>query len=268
MKKGIRFKNLQFHEKLGSGGGGSVRRVTFKTPYKGYTEAAAKTIVDLNENEVKIMSRLHHPNIVEWIDFYHRIPVNIILMEYAPNGSLHDYLQDPSKPLSKELTYKWLKEVAFAIEYLHEQHVLHRDIKAKNCILFQTDVLKLCDFGLAREIEHSQTISKQKGTLSYMAPELHRGHPSGGALYSKPSDIYSYGMLILEICARKPPYEDWEWVTIIYKVGSGLRPTIPDGCPRQLAKLMQWCWDAEPEKRPTINNIKEGKYKHFITLIP
>ncbi|XP_072043455.1 uncharacterized protein [Amphiura filiformis] len=257
----VDYNNLQFHEKLGEGGGGTVNRVTFNTPFKGYTEAAAKSVWELPKAEVEIMCKLQHPNIVPMLGFYKNGPINVILLEYAPNGSLHDYLKDPSKPLSQQLTHKWLREVADALEYLHDQHVLHRDIKAQNCLLFDDNVLKLCDFGIAREIDRSQTTSEQKGTHRYMAPEILRGNEQGRGIYSKPSDIYAYGMLTLEIVTRKPPFEGMEWQTVMFSVCGGGRPKIPPECPDHLSHIIQHCWRDDPKRRPTIEDIKEELHK-------
>ncbi|XP_072021685.1 uncharacterized protein [Amphiura filiformis] len=244
--------NIDFHECIGEGGFGSVSRVSFKKPYKGYTEAASKTVLyALAKKEVEVMSKLHHPHIVNLLGICEIPSAKLILMEYAPNGSLHDYLKDPSKPLPYELQKKWAKESALAITYLHRQNFLHRDIKPQNCLLFQDNLLKLCDFGLAREIEESQTTSSQKGTYRYMAPEIHVGNERGRAIYSKPADIWAYGMLLLEICTRKPPFQDLEWHRVIFEVGNGTKPSIPEGCPKDLSDIMQQCWNNDPKQRPT-----------------
>ena len=204
------------------------------------------------------MMQLQHPHIVTLLGVCKTGMADAILMEYAPKGSLHDYLSDKSKPLPNELKKKWMLESAFAIQYLHRQRCLHRDIKPQNCLLFEGDLLKLCDFGLARKIEHSQTTSAQRGTHRYMAPELHRGNKEGRAVYSKATDVYAYGILILEIHTRKPPFEGWEWHKVILEVGGGAKPTIPDDCPEDLAKIMQGCWDANAPQRPMIEPIVEG----------
>ncbi|XP_072051409.1 dual specificity protein kinase shkC-like [Amphiura filiformis] len=228
--------NIDFHECIGQGAFGSVSRVSFKQPYKGYKEAASKTVLyELAKKEVEVMSQLHHPNIVKLLGICEIPSAQLILMEYAPNGSLHDYLKDPSKPLPYELQKKWARESALAIKYLHGQNFLHRDIKPQNCLLFQDNLLKLCDFGLAREIEQSQTTSSQKGTYRYMAPEIHVGNERGRAIYSKPADIWAYGMLLLEICTRKPPFPDLEWHRVVFEVGNGAKPSIPEGCPNDLS---------------------------------
>ncbi|XP_072051009.1 uncharacterized protein [Amphiura filiformis] len=248
--------NINFHESIGEGGFGSVRRVSFKKPYKGYTEAASKTVLyELAKKEVEVISRLHHPHIVNLVGICEIPGVHHILMEYAPNGSLHDYLKDPLKPLPYQLQIKWARESALAIRYLHRLNYLHRDIKPQNCLLFQDNLLKLCDFGLAREIEESQTTSSQKGTYRYMAPEIHVGNERGRAVYSRPADIWAYGMLLLAICTRKPPFQHLEWHRVVFEVGNGAKPYIPDDCPKDLSDIMQQCWNKDPKQRPPITSI-------------
>ena len=243
----IEIKNLEFHEKIGEGGFGTVKRVTFKKPFNGHKEAAAKSVLELGEHEATVMSQFNYKHIIKLFGVCHQEVGDLIIMEYAPNGSLHDFLKDHSKPLPYELQKKWAKEAALAIQYLHGKNFLHRDIKPQNCLLFDNDLLKLCDFGLAREIEASQTTSSQKGTHRYMAPELHRGNESGRAVFSKPSDIYAYGMLILEICTRKPPFEDLQWHRVIVEVGNGVKPPIPENCPKDLSDIVKRCWKTDPQ---------------------
>ena len=252
----VDFSYLEFHEKIGEGAYGIVSRATFKKPFKGYKEAAAKCIRELKTEEVKIMSKLNHPHIVTWIGFYSNGPVSIILIEYAKSGSLYDYLMDSSLPLSNALKRKWAKQAALALQYLHKHNFLHRDIKPQNCLLFKNYTLKLCDFGLAREIDHSFTLSSMKGTYQYMAGEIIRTKKAKFSIYS---DIYAYGMLLLAIYTRKTPFDGMEYHCVIYQVGSGkLQPSIPEDIPEDVRCAMKKCWEVEPSKRPTIDRILEG----------
>ena len=261
----VESKNLTIHEKVGEGGFGFVHRVTFKKPFNGYREAAAKTVFDVKEDEVKIMSKLNHPHIVKLLGFCQSGHVDIIVMEFAPNGSLHAYLADSSKDVPDELKLKWIREAALAVHYLHGHNVLHRDIKPQNCLLFQNNLLKLGDFGVAREIDHSQTTSSQKGTYRYMAPEIHRGNQRGRVMYSKPADTYAYGMLMLEICTRKSPFHGWEWQAVVFKVANGAKPPIPEEVPQHMRNIMDRCWNPEPKERPTIEELVDGMFVINIT---
>ncbi|XP_072042041.1 uncharacterized protein [Amphiura filiformis] len=239
----IEYGELTFQEQIGQGGFGVVNHVSFNTPFNGYQQAAAKSLFNLEDGEIQVMSQLSHKNIVKLIGFSQAGPMHVILMEYAPNGSLHDYLSDSSKPLTNELKQKWAEESALAIQYLHDLNYMHRDIKPSNCLLFDDNLLKLCDFGLARKLKHSESTSSQKG------------NDQGRFVFSKPADIYAYGMLILEICTRKPPFQTWEWHKVVFEVGGGAKPTIPRDCSKDHAKIMQQCWEYNPKQRPTIASI-------------
>ena len=245
---------MKLHEVIGEGGFGKVKRVTFKQPCKGYREAAAKQIqCELGDKEVTIMSKLKHPNIVLMLGFCKHELANIIILEYAKNGSLHDYLKDRTKDLPQELQHKWMKESARALQYLHSNDYLHRDIKANNCLLFENNTLKLCDFGLARQIQGSSALSSQKGTTKYMAPELLRDND---AKYSKFSDIWAYGMLVYEIVSREMPFRNDDPMHVVFAVCEGKKlPEIPEDCPTHFRKLMKNCWKMEPKERPTVDSI-------------
>ena len=123
-----------------------------------------------------MLTSLSHPNIVTVLGFSYCAPVNILVLEFAPKGSLHKYLyigfKDKTISVPQKLVRKWLKESAFALQYLHDNNILHMDIKAKNCLLFHNDTLKLCDFGLAVKLDDfSTTCKSMRGTWRYMAPE-------------------------------------------------------------------------------------------------
>ena len=255
------YSDIEFKEEVGGGVCGKVHRVTFKKPYKGHTEAAAKNFTDLTPQEFKILSKLNHPHIIMLLGKFQNGPINLIFLEYTPFGSLHDYLtQDPFNATPENLLRKWARESALAVEYLHDNHVLHRDLKVKNCLLFGEDLLlKLSDFGLACDTTHTHTFSSIMGTFPYMAPEV--VSPRGfreQVEYSIYSDIYAYGMLLLEICTKRPPFEGWDWRQITWTVSKwpGHKPDIPKDCPSDLADLILECLRWTPKDRPT---IKEGK---------
>lgn len=256
----IKYDDIVFHEPLGHGAYGHVQRATLKKSLKGRKEGAAKTVPTdrLREDEINILASIHHPNIVQLLGTCKLRHENIILLEYTEFGSLHDYLSDRSKPLLPELKRKWIKEAVLAVEYLHARMYLHRDLKASNCLLFENNLLKIADFGLAREINRTETTSTQRGTPRYMAPEIIVGNDRGRAIFSKPADIYALGMLILEIWTRKPPFVGMQPETLHYKVGHGEQPDIPEECPKEFADLMRRCWIYNPRERPGIDIIKRG----------
>ena len=182
-----------------------------------------------------------------------------ILLEYAPNGTVRDFLtKHPDRPTPIHLLKKWSRESALALQYLHHQRVLHRDVKASNCLLFKDDLLKLSDFGLSREMGESETTSTAKGTWRYMAPEIHTDHH-----FSFKTDVYAYGMLVLEIGTRKAPFDGMETMHIVYRVGMDyLKPTIPLDFPAELADFIWRCWNPSPQYRPALTealDVIDGK---------
>ncbi|MED6166699.1 L-type lectin-domain containing receptor kinase IX.1, partial [Stylosanthes scabra] len=198
--------------KLGQGGFGAVYRgyfadldlvVAVKKISGGSTQGKREYIT-----EVKVISRLRHRNLVQLIGWCHDRGEFLLVYEYMPNGSLDSHLFGNNRtPLSWNLRHKIALGLASAILYLHEeweQCVLHRDIKPSNVMLDSSFNVKLGDFGLAKLIDHelgSQT-SALAGTIGYMAPEYISSRRA-----SKESDVYSFGLVALEIVTGKKVFE-------------------------------------------------------------
>ncbi|ERN07992.1 hypothetical protein AMTRI_Chr08g203510 [Amborella trichopoda] len=157
-------------------------------------------------SEISTIGRLRHRNLLPLLGWCKRKTELFIVYEYMPYGSLDKHLFDESTPiLSWEQRYHILKGVASALFYLHEQWehvVVHRDVKASN-ILLDTDMnSRLGDFGLARLCDHGTNMHTTHvvGSLGYLAPEV-----SCTGNYTTYSDVFSYGIVLLEVsCGRRP----------------------------------------------------------------
>jgi hypothetical protein len=230
--------NFNDEEKLGQGGFGGVYRgflqdlnsfVAVKRVSKGSNQGIKEYA-----SEVKIISRLGHRNLVQLIGWCHERGELLLVYEFMTNRSLGTHLFTEESLLIWAMRYKVAQGLASALLYLHEeweQCVVHRDIKSSNIMLDSNFIAKLGDFGLARLVDHlkgSQT-TVLAGTMGYMAPEC---VTTGKA--SKESDVYSFGIVALEIsCGRKPikhnAPEDQvvmvEWVWELYGVGKVLSLT-------------------------------------------
>ncbi|KAL6656791.1 hypothetical protein ACP70R_004571 [Stipagrostis hirtigluma subsp. patula] len=220
-------KNFALERKLGEGGFGAVYQgflkdqnleIAIKRVAKGSTQGRKEYI-----SEVKIISRLRHRNLVQLVGWCHEHGEFLLVYEFMPNRSLDTHLYDNSNLLTWPLRFKITTGIASALLYLHEeweQCVLHRDVKPSNVMLDSAFNAKLGDFGLARLVDHdrgSQT-TVIAGTMGYLAPEC---VTTGKA--SKESDVYSFGILALEIaCGRKP---------VVLKEDD------------DKIKLVQWVWD-------------------------
>ncbi|KAL6856032.1 hypothetical protein ACP4OV_018834 [Aristida adscensionis] len=220
-------KNFALERKLGEGGFGAVYQgflkdqnlnIAIKRVAKGSTQGRKEYI-----SEVKIISRLRHRNLVQLVGWCHEHGDFLLVYEFMPNRSLDTHLYDNSNLLTWPLRFKITTGIAYALLYLHEeweQCVVHRDIKPSNVMLDSAFNAKLGDFGLARLVDHdrgSQT-TVVAGTMGYLAPEC---VTSGKA--SKESDVYSFGILALEVaCGRKP---------VVLKEDN------------DKIRLVQWVWD-------------------------
>ncbi|XP_026431380.1 L-type lectin-domain containing receptor kinase IX.1-like [Papaver somniferum] len=264
-----------FHEagKLGEGGFGGVYRgflsgigldIAVKRISKGSQQGKREY-----QSEVRIISQLRHRNLVQLLGWSHERNELLLVYEFMPNQSLDKHLFNGGvNVLTWDVRYKIALGLASALLYLHElweQCVLHRDIKASNVMLDSEYNAKLDDFGLARLVDHqlgSQT-TVLAGTLGYLAPECIYTSKS-----SKESDVYSFGIVALEIaCGRKPVEQNKEnlvdWVWDLYANGKIVEAADGrlnmDFDMQQMERLLVlglWCAHPDPTTRPTIRQVK------------
>uniref|UniRef100_A0A6N2NAZ6 Protein kinase domain-containing protein n=1 Tax=Salix viminalis TaxID=40686 RepID=A0A6N2NAZ6_SALVM len=207
----IRDATEEFSEKnmLGQGGFGAV----YKGVLPSGQEIAVKRLSkdsgqgDLEfKNEVLLVAKLHHRNLVRLLGFCLQGIERLLVYEFVPNASLDHFIFDPTKrvQLNWERRYKIIGGIARGLLYLHEDsrlRIIHRDLKASNILLDEEMNPKISDFGMARLFVVDQTqgnTSRIVGTYGYMAPEYAmQGH------FSVKSDIFSFGVLLLEIVTGK-----------------------------------------------------------------
>ncbi|KAJ3427865.1 ankyrin repeat and protein kinase domain-containing protein [Anaeramoeba flamelloides] len=208
----------------------------------------------LNEiiEEVKLMCRLSHPQIVKFYGACIDDPENIMLIsEFCSGGNLHKYLGS-SKRISKKKKLKIALEIALGIQYLHSNHFVHRDIKSPNILLDQNFDPKITDFGLTKtmNIHNSIDFNTVVGTMAWMAPELLRDEKD----YTNKVDIYAFGILLWEISTRSVPFDELNFLKIPIKVGyEKYRPEIDEK--DLFYKLIIQCWDQDPNERPDIYSV-------------
>nr|GEU56836.1 L-type lectin-domain containing receptor kinase IX.1-like [Tanacetum cinerariifolium] len=262
-------------EKLGEGGFGGVYRGFLKDSesYVAVKRVSKNSKQGIQEyaSEVMIISRLRHRNLVQLEGWCHEKGNLLLVYEYMENGSLDSHLFKEKSLLTWGTRYKIVHGLASALMYLHEeweQCVLHRDIKSSNVMLDSNFNAKLGDFGLAKLVDHEKgsETTKLAGTMGYMAPEC---VVTGKA--TKESDIFSFGVVALEIaCGRKPleykaqENQIWllEWVWELYGAG-----TLLDAADQRLGSDFEeeelkhlmivglWCVHPDSELRPTMRQV-------------
>jgi len=200
-------------------------------------------------NEMKLMSRLQHENVVAILGACVTSPLCMIT-EYYGKGSLFHFLHRtrPKPNLSLEQQLKLCIGTARGLLYLHVHNppIIHRDLKPANLLLDDDMNVKLADFGLSRDTTMSATMTGCIGTPHYMAPEvIHEDR------YTEKADIYSLGIILWEILTGEIPYRGWNTIQIAMKVVQGIRPQFPELVPTELRELVASCWDEHVDKRPT-----------------
>ncbi|CAN6248381.1 unnamed protein product [Urochloa humidicola] len=190
--------------KLGSGGFGIVYKGTLKNG----TEVAVKRLRDSKRNlqelerEISIVANLHHKNLIKFLGYCFQEEGKFLIYEYVPNNSLDKFWYKASFHSNKPDWAIWfniIRGVACGLQFLHDKGVIHRDLKPHNVLLDENFNPKIADFDLMRAYDKQKThesTEKVAGTFGYMAPECTSGRKFQ---LSIKSDVYSYGVLVLEI---------------------------------------------------------------------
>ncbi|KAI8571408.1 hypothetical protein RHMOL_Rhmol01G0117900 [Rhododendron molle] len=199
-----------FRDKLGEGGYGSVYKGKLRSGYFVAIKMLSKPKADGKEfiNEVATIGRIHHVNVVQLIGYCAEQSKRALVYDFMPNGSLEKYIfsSEGKLSLSCKQIYEISLGVARGIGYLHrgcEMQILHFDIKPHNILLDENFTPKVSDFGLAKLYPTDNsivTVTAVRGTMGYIAPELFYKN-IGGVSYK--ADIYSFGMLLMEMAGRR-----------------------------------------------------------------
>ena len=270
----VDFERLELKELIGAGGFGQVYRATWQgqevavKAARRDPEQDAAAAAESVRREARLFAMLRHPNIIQLRGVCLRQRHLCLVLDFARGGSLNRELaaaaSDPRAPgprrarrIPPQVLVNWAVQIARGMLYLHEEAVvpiLHRDLKSSNILLLEkiehddicNKTLKITDFGLAREW-HRTTRMSAAGTYAWMAPEVIRS-----SLFSKGSDIWSYGVLLWELLTGEVPYRGIDGLAVAYGVAvNKLTLPIPSTCPEPFAKLMKECWEQDPHIRPS-----------------
>ncbi|XP_076960677.1 LEAF RUST 10 DISEASE-RESISTANCE LOCUS RECEPTOR-LIKE PROTEIN KINASE-like 2.4 [Bidens hawaiensis] len=264
-----------FLEKLGQGGYGSV--------YKGQLPNGRLVAVKLLAgaqgdgedfiNEVASISKTSHINIVTLLGFCIEGKKRALLYEFMPNGSLDKFLRGDGSHLDWNTLFQIAKGIARGLEYLHRgcnTRIVHFDIKPHNILLDEEFVPKISDFGLAKLCKRKESIVSVigvRGTAGYMAPEVFC-RSLGGA--SHKSDVYSYGMMVLEMAGSHKHNSCSSTSTSENYFPDRIYEQVDDEEEEELARKMMivslWCIQSDPSDRPSIDKVVEMLEGSFESL--
>ncbi|XP_022682470.1 probable leucine-rich repeat receptor-like protein kinase At5g49770 [Setaria italica] len=267
--------NFEENNEIGSGGYGKV--------YKGILADGTGVAIKRAEygskqgsfefkNEIELLSRVHHKNLVSLIGFCYEQGEQMLVYEYVSNGTLRQNLQ------ARGIYLDWKKRLRIALgsarglAYLHElanPPIIHRDVKSTNILLDDNFKAKVADFGLSKlvsDTEKGHVSTQVKGTLGYLDPEYYMTQQ-----LSEKSDVYSFGVVMLEILSGRLPISKGRYIVREFRMAMdpndqdyyGLQgivdPAIHDAAHttgfRRFVQLAMECVDESASRRPTMNSV-------------
>ena len=201
------------------------------------------------EGEINLLKNLDHPNIVKYIECIRtKSHINLIL-EYVENGSLHQMVKQSGK-MGEHLVFIFVKQILEGLAYLHNQGIIHRDIKGANLLLTKNGIVKLADFGYSI-LNDKNKVNSIVGTACFMAPEVieQKGN------ISPKCAIWSLGCTIIQLLTTKPPYYEFEPMAAMFRIVTDDCPPIPTGISDFLKDFLLKCFTKEPSKRPNAKDL-------------
>nr|PNR62499.1 hypothetical protein PHYPA_000923 [Physcomitrium patens] len=203
------------------------------------------------QQEVFIMRKVRHKNIVQFIGACTKPPNLCIVTEYMSGGSVYDYLHQQKAVLRIPMLLRVAIDVSKAMNYLHQNKIIHRDLKAANLLMDENEVVKVADFGVARVQAQSGIMTAETGTYRWMAPEVIEHKP-----YDCKADVFSFGIVLWELLTGQVPYADLTPLqAAVGVVQKGLRPTVPEKTNPKLSELLHSSWKTDPAERPSFSEI-------------
>ncbi|XP_007430472.1 fibroblast growth factor receptor 1 isoform X4 [Python bivittatus] len=235
------------------------------------SDATEKDLSDLI-SEMEMMKMIgKHKNIINLLGACTQDGPLYVIVEYASKGNLREYLQarrppgmeycyNPTHVPEEQLSFKDLVSCAYQVargmEYLASKKCIHRDLAARNVLVTEDIVMKIADFGLARDIHHIDYYKKTTNgrlPVKWMAPEA-----LFDRIYTHQSDVWSFGVLLWEIFTLGgSPYPGVPVEELFKLLKEGHRMDKPSNCTNELYMMMRDCWHAVPSQRPTFKQLVE-----------
>ncbi|XP_062217978.1 serine/threonine-protein kinase STY46-like isoform X2 [Phragmites australis] len=253
----IDLKLLKFGNKVASGSNGDLYRGSYCSQ-----DVAIKVVrpermsADMYRDfaqEVYIMRKVRHRNVVQFIGACTRQPNLYIVTDFMLGGSVYDYLHKKNSSFKLPEILRVATDISKGMNYLHQNNMIHRDLKTANLLMDENKLVKVADFGVARVKDQSGVMTAETGTYRWMAPEVIEHKP-----YDHKADVFSFGVVLWELLTGKIPYE---YLTplqaAIGVVQKRIRPTIPKDTHPKFAELLQKCWHRDPAERPDFSQILE-----------
>ena len=252
-------KNFVLGKKLGKGAFSNVRLVTRKEDRKIY---AMKSVhigkLDNKEkeaalNEVRILASLSHPNIIGYKEaFYDEASKTLnIVMEYADDGDIAHKIKENLKRrlrFDESTLWEWIIQLLEGLKYLHDNKIMHRDLKCANIFLMKNGQIKIGDLNVSKLAKNNMA-QTQTGTPFYLSPEIWKDQP-----YDYKCDIWSVGCIIYELCTSRPPFRGTSMKELAHNVLTGYYLPI-SGFSNDMREIIAKMLVVDPRRRASTDEL-------------
>ena len=210
-------------------------------------------------NEIRVLASVAGEHVITFYEAFVEQEILYIVTEFAMHGDLLQLLKNKRRAghLPEKTVWSYFIQMCLGIKTMHDNNILHRDLKAANVFMCSPSYLKLGDLGVAKVLKHDQALaSTQVGTPYYVAPEVWRNKP-----YNAKCDMWSLGCLLYELCTFRPPFEAESMEGLARKVMKGRYDAIPSFYSQALRTTLSKLLVVEPNFRSSVNDIlASGEY--------
>ncbi|KAL3637301.1 hypothetical protein CASFOL_019600 [Castilleja foliolosa] len=251
-----KMEDYEVIENIGRGAFGAASLVLHKTENKKYVLKKIRLSKHTEKfktkacQEMNLIAKLRHPYILEYKDAWvEKGSCIFFVTNYCELGNISDIMRKARRGshFPEEKLCKWLTQLLLAIDYLHSNRVLHRDLKLSNIFVTKENDIRLGDFGLAKLLNEEGLVSSVGGTPNYMCPELLADTSS----YCYKSDIWSLGCCLFEIAARQQAFRAPDMAGLINKINRSLISPLPIVYSSNIKQIIKSMLRKSPEHRPT-----------------
>ncbi|XP_063811180.1 NUAK family SNF1-like kinase 2 [Pseudophryne corroboree] len=244
----------EFLESLGKGTYGTVKRARDKQGKEVAIKSIRKDRIKDEQDmlhirrETEIMSSICHPHIISIYEVFENSSKIVIVMEYASQGDLYDYISERQR-LSEQEARRFFRQIVSAMQHCHENGIVHRDLKLENILLDENKNVKIADFGLSNIYHSDSYLQTYCGSPLYASPEIVNGRP-----YTGPEvDSWSLGVLLYILVHGCMPFDGQDYKKLVTQISCGAykEPSQPsDAC-----GLIRWLLMVNPERRATLSDV-------------
>nr|2J51_A Chain A, STE20-LIKE SERINE/THREONINE-PROTEIN KINASE [Homo sapiens] len=259
-----------FWEIIGELGDGAFGKV-YKAQNKETSVLAAAKVIDTKSEEeledymveIDILASCDHPNIVKLLDAFYYENNLWILIEFCAGGAVDAVMLELERPLTESQIQVVCKQTLDALNYLHDNKIIHRDLKAGNILFTLDGDIKLADFGVSAK--NTRTIQRRDsfiGTPYWMAPEVVMCETSKDRPYDYKADVWSLGITLIEMAEIEPPHHELNPMRVLLKIAKSEPPTLaqPSRWSSNFKDFLKKCLEKNVDARWTTSQLLQHPF--------